>query len=77
MKKSREELEKQLEELETELSFFESYQPVNNMGKWSTSVRIESLQKEITKIKKRIKNYKDEKQNTYYKTKTIQSRIKS
>jgi len=61
MKKSREELEKQLEELKTELSFYKSYQPVNNMGKWSTSVRIESLQKDIEKIKKRIKNYKDEK----------------
>ena len=61
MKKSREELEKQLKELEIELSFYESYEPVNNMGKWSTSVRIESLQKDVEKIKKRIKNYKNEK----------------
>ena len=51
---------KQLEELENELSFYESYQPVNNMGKWSTAVRIESLQKQIDKLKKKIEKIKEE-----------------
>ena len=60
MKKSKEQLEKDLEDLEDELSFYESYEPVNNMGKWSTSVRISSLQDRIDKLKKKISNYKED-----------------
>ena len=59
MKQTRKELEKELEESQNDLAFWESYQPINNMGKWSTSVRISSIEKKIVKLRKKLDKLKD------------------
>ena len=40
-------IEKKIELLKSKLNFWENYIPVNNMGKWSTKTRIESIKKKI------------------------------
>lgn len=59
MKQTREELVKELEDCQNDLVFWQSYQPVNNMGKWSTSVRISSVEKKIVKLRKKLDKLKD------------------
>ena len=39
-----------------ELEYWKNYTPVNNMGKWSTQVRIASIETKLNKIDKRIKS---------------------
>lgn len=54
---------KELKELQEKLKHYEDMVPVNNMGKWSRSVAIESYKIRIAKIEKQIKelhNKKDE-----------------
>lgn len=54
---------KELKELQEKLKYYENMVPVNNMGKWSRSVAIESYKNKIAKIEKQIKelhNKKDE-----------------
>ena len=34
---------KSLKELNKELDYWQNYEPVNNMGKWSRSVRVEKI----------------------------------
>jgi hypothetical protein len=46
---------KQLKELQEKLKYYEDMVPVNNMGKWSRSVAIESYKNKIAKIQKQIK----------------------
>ena len=40
-------IEKKIELLKSKLNFWENYIPVNNMGKWSTKTRIDSIIKKI------------------------------
>ena len=35
------------EEIKEQLTYWEEYPPVNNMGKWSTKTRIESIMKKF------------------------------
>ncbi len=46
---------KELKELEEKLKYYEDMVPVNNMGKWSRSVAIESYKKKISKLEQQIK----------------------
>ena len=46
---------KELKELQEKLKYYENMVPVNNMGKWSRSVAIESYKTKIAKIQKQIK----------------------
>jgi len=46
---------KELKELEKKLKYYEDMVPVNNMGKWSRSVAIESYKIRISKLQKQIK----------------------
>lgn len=46
---------KELKELKEKLKYYEDMVPVNNMGKWSRSVAIESYKNKINKLEKQIK----------------------
>ena len=46
---------KELKELQEKLKYYENMVPVNNMGKCSRSVAIESYKTKIAKIEKQIK----------------------
>jgi hypothetical protein len=52
---------KELKELKEKLKYYEDMVPVNNMGKWSRSVAIESYKKKITKLEADIKKLSDKK----------------
>jgi len=54
---------KELAELKAQLKYYEDKIPVNNMGKWSRSVAIESYKKKISKLENKINELK-KKQNT-------------
>lgn len=47
---------KELKELQTKLKYYEDMVPVNNMGKWSRSVAIESYKQKIAKVESKIKD---------------------
>lgn len=49
---------KELKQLKEKLKYYEDMVPVNNMGKWSRSVAIESYKNKITKLENKIKNSK-------------------
>ncbi len=49
---------KELKELKEKLKYYEDMIPVNNMGKWSRSVAIESYKNKIAKLENKIKNSK-------------------
>lgn len=49
---------KELTELKNQLKYYEDKVPVNNMGKWSRSVAIESYKKKIAKIEEKLKSNK-------------------
>jgi hypothetical protein len=40
-------IEQKIELLKSKLDYWENYIPVNNMGKWSTKTRIESIKGKI------------------------------
>ena len=43
---------KDLKELQEELQYWKNYEPVNNMGKWYVSIRIQKTEDKIKAIKK-------------------------
>ena len=49
---------KELTELKEKLKYYEEMIPVNNMGKWSRSVAIESYKKKIAKLENKIAELK-------------------
>ena len=49
---------KDLKELQEELQYWKDYVPVNNMGKWYVSVRIQKLENKIKSIEKELKTRK-------------------
>ncbi len=49
---------KKLTELKEKLKYYEEMIPVNNMGKWSRSVAIESYKKKIVELEKKIEELK-------------------
>jgi hypothetical protein len=52
---------KKLTELQTQLKYYEDMIPVNNMGKWSRSVAIQSYKKKIAELEKEIDELKKKK----------------
>lgn len=52
---------KELKELKEKLKYYEDMVPVNNMGKWSRTVAIESYNKKITKLESDIKKLSEKK----------------
>jgi hypothetical protein len=51
-------LYKKKKELQEKIIYWEQYEPVNNMGKWSRSVRLENLKQKFAKIEKQITDLK-------------------
>lgn len=49
---------KELTELKAQLKYYVEMIPVNNMGKWSRSVAIESYKKKIAKLENKIAELK-------------------
>jgi hypothetical protein len=49
---------KDLKELQEELQYWVDYVPVNNMGKWYVSIRIQKLENKIKSIEKELKKRK-------------------
>ena len=49
---------KDLKELKDELEYWENYEPVNNMGKWYVSIRINKLKSKIERIEKELEKRK-------------------
>lgn len=49
---------KELAELKAQLKYYEDKIPVNNMGKWSRSVAIESYKKKIAKVEDKLSKLK-------------------
>lgn len=47
---------KELKELKEKLKYYEDMVPVNNMGKWSRSVAIDSYKNKIAKVESKIKD---------------------
>jgi len=54
-------LYKDLKEVREQILYWEKYQPVNNMGKWARSVRLEILHSRYAKIEKRVQKLKGKK----------------
>jgi hypothetical protein len=50
---------KELKELKEKLKYYQEMVPVNNMGKWSRSVAIESYTKKISNLENEIKKLKE------------------
>ena len=50
---------KDLKELQEELQYWQEYEPVNNMGKWYVSVRIDKINNKIKAIEKELKKRKN------------------
>lgn len=49
---------KDLKELKEDLEYWQNYEPVNNMGKWYVSIRIQKLKNKIEKIEKELERRK-------------------
>jgi hypothetical protein len=49
---------KELNELKEKLKYYEEMIPVNNMGKWSRSVAVESYKKKIAQLQNKIAELK-------------------
>jgi hypothetical protein len=49
---------KDLKELQEELEYWKNYEPVNNMGKWYVSIRIQKTEDKIKAIEKELKKRK-------------------
>jgi len=54
-------LYKDLKEVREQILYWEKYEPVNNMGKWARSVRLQFLYGKYAKIEKRIQKLKSRK----------------
>ena len=54
---------KELKELKEKLKYYKEMIPVNNMGKWSRSVAIESYTKRIFNLENEIKKLKENDKN--------------
>ena len=52
---------KELKELQEELQYWKEYEPINNMGKWYVSVRIDKTERKIKAIEKELKRRKSRK----------------
>jgi len=50
---------KELKELKEKLKYYQEMVPVNNMGKWSRSVAIESYSKKISNLENENKKLKE------------------
>lgn len=50
---------KELKELKEKLKYYQEMVPVNNMGKWSRSVAVESYTKKISNLENEIKKLKE------------------
>jgi hypothetical protein len=50
---------KDLKALQEDLQYWEEYNPVNNMGKWYVSVRIEKIKRKIKAIEEELKKRKN------------------
>jgi hypothetical protein len=50
---------KDLKALQEDLQYWEEYNPVNNMGKWYVSVRIEKIKRKIKAIENELKRRKN------------------
>jgi hypothetical protein len=50
---------KDLKALQEDLQYWKEYNPVNNMGKWYVSVRIDKLKKKIQAIEDELKRRKN------------------
>ena len=50
---------KELKELKEKLKYYQEMVPVNNMGKWSRNVAIESYTKKISNLENEIKKLKE------------------
>jgi len=57
MKQTIESLEKELRDSQIQLENWESHKPVNNMGSWAKSVRVDSLKRTIKKLEKKIQKF--------------------
>ena len=49
---------KDLKDLKEELQYWKDYVPVNNMGKWYVSIRIDKINNKIKSIEKELKTRK-------------------
>jgi hypothetical protein len=50
---------KDLKALQEELQYWEEYEPVNNMGKWYVSIRIDKIKKKIKSVEEELKKRKN------------------
>ena len=50
---------KDLKALQEDLQYWEEYNPVNNMGKWYVSIRIEKIKRKIKAIENELKRRKN------------------
>jgi hypothetical protein len=50
---------KDLKALQEELQYWKEYEPVNNMGKWYVSVRIEKIKRKIKSVEEELKKRKN------------------
>jgi hypothetical protein len=41
-------------ELQEQLTYWEAYPPVNNMGKWARQTKLDSLKEKLTKVQEKI-----------------------
>jgi hypothetical protein len=50
---------KDLKALQEELQYWEEYEPVNNMGKWYVSIRIDKIKRKIKAVEEELKKRKN------------------
>ena len=50
---------KDLKALQEDLQYWKEYNPVNNMGKWYVSVRIEKLKRKIKSVEEELEKRKN------------------
>jgi hypothetical protein len=50
---------KDLKALQEELQYWVDYKPVNNMGKWYVSIRIDKIKRKIKAIEKELEKRKN------------------
>jgi len=50
---------KDLKALQEELQYWKEYEPVNNMGKWYVSVRIDKIKRKIKSIEEELEKRKN------------------
>jgi hypothetical protein len=50
---------KDLKALQEELQYWKEYEPVNNMGKWYVSIRIDKIKRKIKSVEEELKKRKN------------------